>query len=98
MTSAASNRTSLRIRRRLRRLVVWVPLAILIAWSVVPILWSLSASLKDPLEVYQANWLPREPTVGNYGELLGSSSFWRRVASWSRYTARRRIYSLSRPI
>lgn len=77
MTSVASNRTALRIRRRLRRLVVWVPLAILIAWSVVPILWSLSASLKDPLEVYQANWLPREPTVGNYGELLGSSSFWR---------------------
>lgn len=59
------------------RLLVWVPLAVLVAWSLIPILWSVAASFKSPLEVYQANWIPREPTLGNYGELLGSARFWR---------------------
>lgn len=65
------------IGRIARRLVVWIPLIVLLAWSLVPILWSFAASLKTPLEVYQANWIPEQPTLGNYSELLGSGSFWR---------------------
>lgn len=59
------------------RILVWIPLIVLVAWSLVPILWSFAASLKTPLEVYQANWIPEAPTLANYTELLGSSDFWR---------------------
>ncbi|MDF1523928.1 MAG: carbohydrate ABC transporter permease [Trueperaceae bacterium] len=56
---------------------MWIPLIVLVAWSLVPILWSFAASLKTPLEVYRANWIPEDPTFANYRELLGSASFWR---------------------
>lgn len=67
----------MRWRRILRRSVVWIPLLVLLAWSVIPILWSFAASFKSALEVYEANWIPQDPTFENYGQLLASSSFWR---------------------
>lgn len=66
-----------RLARIGSRILVWIPLIVLVAWSLVPILWSFAASLKTPLEVYRANWIPEDPTFGNYRELLGSASFWR---------------------
>ena len=62
----------------LRRNLIWVPLLVLLTWSVVPVLWSLSASLKTPLELYQSpRLLPEQATLGNYARVLAWPGFWR---------------------
>ncbi|MEX2540698.1 MAG: carbohydrate ABC transporter permease [Trueperaceae bacterium] len=61
----------------IRKNLVWIPLAVLVAWSLVPILWSVAASFKTPLEVYDARWLPESPTLDNYARVLQSDGFWR---------------------
>ena len=64
-------------RARWARLWVWIPLAVLVAWSLVPILWSIAASFQTPLELYQARWIPQNPTLDNYARVLDSPNFWR---------------------
>jgi ABC-type glycerol-3-phosphate transport system permease component len=74
---ATPARPAFGLRRFLSRNLVWIPLAVLVAWSLVPILWSISASFKTPLEVYDARWLPESPTLDSYSRVLRSDGFWR---------------------
>jgi len=61
-----------------RRNLVWLPLLLLLVWSALPLLWSLAASLKTPLELYQSrSLLPEQPTLGNYGRVFAWPGFWR---------------------
>lgn len=71
MTSIAA-RPARRWRRRLRRLPVY-PVSVLIAiWSLAPILFVISSSLKPPLEIF--SWPPRlwpdHPTTSNFTGLF----------------------------
>jgi ABC-type glycerol-3-phosphate transport system permease component len=61
-----------------RRNLVWLPLVLVLAWTMVPLLWSLSASLKTPLELYQSpSLLPAQPTLDNYARVFAWRGFWR---------------------
>ena len=42
---------------------------------VVPLAFMLAASLKTNSEIYELHFLPREPTVGNYVDILSHSPF-----------------------
>ena len=42
---------------------------------VVPLAFMLAASLKTNSEIYELHFLPREPTIGNYIEILSNSPF-----------------------
>jgi len=55
-------------RRWLSGGVVWACLAVLLLWTTLPLLWALSASLKDTLEVYlsPSALVPAKPTLNNY--------------------------------
>ena len=44
---------------------------------VTPLLFMLVTSLKSNSEIYELNFLPREPTLGNYAEILARSPFGR---------------------
>ena len=44
---------------------------------VTPLVFMLVTSLKSNSEIYELNFLPREPTLGNYAEILTRSPFGR---------------------
>lgn len=57
------------------RTIVWGVLAVLTVWSVLPIVWSLSASLKTPLTLYTSGLVPTDPTLDNYYRVVTSDGF-----------------------
>ena len=59
-----------------RFVLIGVPLAILVIWTTVPILWALLSSLKDPLEIYESNTLlPTDPSLDAYRTVLTMRGF-----------------------
>lgn len=68
-----------RLRKIIDANVVWIPLALLLVWTLLPLLWSLSASFKQPLEVYESP--PRifgdNPSLDSYRQVLAWPGFWR---------------------
>lgn len=59
-----------------RRLLVWLPLTLLVVWTVLPILMTLSISFKTPPEVFSAPQLiPRNPTFAAYQEIFNRQGF-----------------------
>jgi len=65
-----------RLVKILKRLPVWIPLAALMVWTILPILITLSISFKIPGEVYSAPQLiPANPTLDAYREILNRQGF-----------------------
>lgn len=60
----------------LRRVLVWIPLTVLVVWTVLPILMTLSISFKTPPEVYSApSLIPGNPTFAAYQEIFNRQGF-----------------------
>lgn len=60
----------------LKRIPVWIPLVVLVVWTVGPILMSMSISLKVPAEVYSdPSLIPANPTLGAYQEVINRQGF-----------------------
>lgn len=81
MSAAAVQNTSIRRRRGKRRLtsgnVVSIAfMTLLLIFSVAPMLWMLSTSLKSQFAALQIppQWVPVEPTLQQYIDLLSPSS------------------------
>ena len=73
-----SERSSLQhyLRRSQRYLLIGLPLAFLVIWTSVPILWAFMASLKEPLEIYESNtFFPRSPSLEAYKTVLAIDGF-----------------------
>mgnify|MGYP000066833698 CR=1 FL=1 len=52
------------LRRSQRFLLIGLPLAFLVIWTSVPILWAFMASLNEPLDIYDPNTLfPSTPSL-----------------------------------
>ena len=64
-------------RYRLGRfLLIGIPLAILVIWTTLPILWAVLSSLKEPLEIYESNTLlPASPNLDGYRTVLSMRGF-----------------------
>lgn len=63
--------------QRLSRTIGSVILVVLIVWTLAPIYWMISTSLKVPGEIYGQNitmW-PRQPTLENYWILFQQTNF-----------------------
>ncbi len=56
---------------------IWACIAVALAFALVPLLWGLSTSLKDPAvaEAFPPTWWPDAPTFDNYLHVLRSSNF-----------------------
>ena len=64
------------LRRSRRFLLIALPLAFLVIWTSVPILWAFMASLKEPLEIYESNtFFPRSPSLEAYQTVLAIDGF-----------------------
>jgi multiple sugar transport system permease protein len=59
-----------------RRVLVWIPLVLLLIWTVLPILMTLSISFKTRADVFAAPQLiPREPTLDAYRSVIDRQGF-----------------------
>lgn len=68
---------SVGLRYRLGRfLLIGIPLAILVIWTTLPILWAVLSSLKESLEIYESNTLlPANPNLDGYRTVLAMRGF-----------------------
>ena len=64
-------------RRRTGDLLTYAVFAFCVLFFGLPLLWLISLSVRTPAEVYTAslNMVPQEPTLFNYGSVLGSGRF-----------------------
>jgi multiple sugar transport system permease protein len=63
-------------KRWTRRLIVWIPLAMLLVWTVLPILMTLSISLKTRADVFVTPQLiPPDPTLEAYQNVIAREGF-----------------------
>jgi multiple sugar transport system permease protein len=61
---------------RVRRVLVWVPLAILVVWTVLPVLMTLSISFKSRADVFaDPGLIPSEPTLDAYERVIARQGF-----------------------
>ena len=59
-----------------RFLLIGIPLAILVIWTTLPILWAVLSSLKESLEIYESNTLlPANPNLDGYRTVLAMRGF-----------------------
>lgn len=72
-----AQRTSTRRSRRinLRLILTYLLLTLIGIFFLAPLLWMLSTSLKQPSEYFTQDirWIPQNPTLEHYRDLLGSS-------------------------
>ena len=68
---------SMRGLRRVRALAAYAVLAVLAVWTLGPLYWMVTTSLKTNREVYgtEATLWPREPTLANYRVLFTKTPF-----------------------
>jgi len=65
-----------RAKSLIRRMAVWIPLAALTVWTVLPILITLSISFKSRGDVFaDPGLIPANPTLGAYEEIFGRLGF-----------------------
>ena len=64
-------------RRRTGDILTYAVFACCLLFFGLPLLWLISLSVRTPAEVYTAslNMVPQEPTLFNYGSVLGSGRF-----------------------
>ncbi|GAE94374.1 sugar transporter membrane protein [Gracilibacillus boraciitolerans JCM 21714] len=57
----------------------WVPLFVLLIWTITPLVWAVSASFKDAMEVYQTpvTLIPNHFNLDNYIRVFEYPNFWR---------------------
>jgi ABC-type glycerol-3-phosphate transport system permease component len=65
-----------RLRRVMREIGIWLPMVVLVIWTVTPMLISLSVSLKTRGEVFAyPSLIPRDPTIQAYIDVITRPGF-----------------------
>src|SRR5918999_2210002 len=78
MSSQAANvqMVAVTAKQWIRKLLVWIPLAMLLVWTALPILMTLSISFKTRADVFAAPQLiPPEPTLDAYRSVINRQGF-----------------------
>ena len=61
---------------RLRRFLVWIPLGVLVMWTLIPLIVSISVSLKTLTDAFSdPSLIPEEPTLDAYRRAIGRPTF-----------------------
>lgn len=82
MTAVADSQTN-RSRRAasvvagLRKRAIWIPLLLLTLWTAIPLAWTVLASFKGPIEIYEGNALPASLDFRAYTAILTGTNFGR---------------------
>jgi ABC-type glycerol-3-phosphate transport system permease component len=61
-----------------KRYLIWLPLAFILAWTTVPLLWSFASSFKTRSDFAKVPppFFPEDPTLSGYTRVLGDAGFW----------------------
>lgn len=74
--------TASNARALLRRLPLYLVVALIIVYALTPFVWALSTSFKTENDLFRpAQLLPSDPTLKNYRYVLGSRDFMRSLAN-----------------
>jgi multiple sugar transport system permease protein len=59
------------------RIGTWVGFLLILVWCLLPVVWIISLSFKGPTETAAGSpqFLPKEPTLENYTDILNNSDF-----------------------
>jgi len=59
------------------RIGTWVGFLLILVWCLLPVVWIISLSFKGPTETAAGSpqFLPKEPTLDNYRDILNNSDF-----------------------
>lgn len=82
--TSGQRRTGLeRLSRFVGQNLVWLPAIALLFWTLVPLIWSASASFKQPLEVYETppRLMAEAPSFQSYREVIEWPGFGRFLAN-----------------
>lgn len=62
----------------IRKHLVWLPLAVILVWAALPLIWSLASSFKSRGDFSKSPppFFPTEPTAHAYTQILGDREFW----------------------
>ncbi len=65
-------------KQKLRSSLIWIPFMVFLVWTLLPLMWSLSASFKPVLELYQRppSFIPRNFTWENFRNVFTYRNFW----------------------
>ena len=68
MTVVTSPVSHANVARLIAKIALYITLVMVTAAALAPMLWVLSTSFKTTSEIFSGNlnWIPREPTLGNY--------------------------------
>jgi ABC-type glycerol-3-phosphate transport system permease component len=67
---------TVRVKRWLRRIAIWIPLAALAVWTIYPLLMTLSISFKSKADVSaDPGLIPSNPTLDGYRSVLERQGF-----------------------
>lgn len=68
-----------KLKRKISDRIYWIPLIVLVIWTMFPLIWALSASLKTPIEVYQTppSLIPDTLNFSSYVKVFEFDGFWR---------------------
>jgi ABC-type glycerol-3-phosphate transport system permease component len=63
---------------QIKKIAIWIPLIIFLTWTLLPLIWSLSASFKPALELYKKppSLIPRDFTWNSYIGVFTFQNFW----------------------
>ncbi len=73
---AVTRRTAGQRRRNpLARVAVYLALAVLSVFFLVPFMWLVATSLKSPGEIFGSSWFPHHPMWSNYAAVFADTDF-----------------------
>jgi multiple sugar transport system permease protein len=61
------------MRSPARTIVIYAGVALLVAWTLVPIYWLINMSLSHQAEIVQAHFIPDHPTLCNYVRIFSDT-------------------------
>jgi ABC-type glycerol-3-phosphate transport system permease component len=72
-----------RVATGITRHLIWLPLALIILWSAVPLVWSIASSFKSQQDfaLSPPPFFPTQPTTAAYETVLTDPQFW--LFSWN---------------
>ncbi|WP_431801462.1 carbohydrate ABC transporter permease [Halobacillus andaensis] len=68
----------LKTKKLISNKIHWIPLWVLVIWSLFPLVWAFSSSFKTPVQVYETppSLIPKNFNFSNYAKVFEYEGFW----------------------
>jgi ABC-type glycerol-3-phosphate transport system permease component len=75
--------TGVKVKKFIDNKIHWIPLAVLVVWTLFPLIWAFSSSFKTPVQVYETppSLIPSSFNLDNYVKVFQFDGFWTYLAN-----------------